>query len=933
MSSSKRPAETALDSAPATKKRGRPAKNSIEESATAREFAEKISENTRAFRRENADSHIGELIRPPGDGWSQAQEDGMNRLWEKTDHKEAVGGMMNSKGKTTQAHLLTLFKVCLRVFGMSPIRFLSFSHGVEYLGERGSSAIFSKAYSDELARLIVHPAFNGKNHNLAIVMQYAVICRIDDRRLWPDTTSTLACPALTKMTEVMNESENGESENSIHRTHMECRRECAREGKTPSKISDLLFAVGETVKKSTVKGIEVPEEAKTYRGLPVRSVSLYDLKHIKKTLDETTWPYEAWNCTTTEALYSYQLVINQPDAPNGEELPTYYERAHKRKLRDWMLKSNYDPQQQVEEEPEGAGIDQGEGDGGSLQIEDDFQFGGIDQGGDDGGSPIVNAPSNPEPASGPGRRSERPSTPEPRRRTRRAPVETLANVAVQRPGLIPDEYNPYLSVGQGQGVGSPTKSELLTAADIDQTLVPIVEAILQRHRAVTLDMMTDILQDGNSLMNEDWKQGDEDGVEARWQRSERKKSSDRVGTRGKNDDPLRNLWRVCVRFFKQTPPLLFSPFNRLQFVPRTEKDTAVFTCHLFSKEACNAIADLIVHPIWQQDHRHFVNVLTYTANLRVGGTTNFHWLPLPHVVCPVLRSLNATLALLNDEDLPKTIHQLHLEADYAAIEYQGEPSFFSDFMISIADYVTVEKSPTSRELQLMRHNIIPFRITDVECIQKAIDGFAYSDVRLGVGRYVKAVSDAFKVLKRDEVPATDQLREFDFSDREQTVSQSGHPARNTERVDHQSRSRRPSLESRRSRSPPPVSESRSGAIKRPSFPKLIPAARSLPTSSAKITPVRSAGTSHRRSQRERSPPRQQPASDRIGSTQDGGNRAPSHTGAQDRVINDLKASNEKILKRLSQTDRKVEEQGVLIKALQEEIRVLKEQRDLHVPRP
>ncbi|KAF5600424.1 hypothetical protein FPANT_2439 [Fusarium pseudoanthophilum] len=457
MSSSKRPAETAPDFAPASKKRGRPAKNIIEESATAREFAEKISENTRAFRRENVDSHVGELIRPPGDGWSQAHEDAMNRMWGKTDHKEAVGGMLKN-GKTTQGHLLSLFKVCLRVYKMSPIRFMSFSNGVEYLGDRGSSAIFSRAYSDELARLIVHPAFNGKKENVAIAMQYAVICRIDDRRLWPDTTSRPACPALIKMVEVMNESETGESEDSIHRTHLECRRECAREGKTPSKISDLLFAVGETVKKSTVKGIEVSDAAKTYRGLPVRPVSLYDLKHIKKTLDETTWPYESWNCTTTEALYSYQSVMAQPEAPTAEELPTYFERAHKKKLRDWMLKSNYDPQ--VEVEAEGAGIDQGQGDGGSPQVEEGFRAGGFGQVGDDAGSPIVNPPSNPEPASGPGRPSERPSATEPRRRAQRPPpVETLANVAVQRPGLVPDGYNPYLSVGQG--VGSPSKSELL----------------------------------------------------------------------------------------------------------------------------------------------------------------------------------------------------------------------------------------------------------------------------------------------------------------------------------------------------------------------------------------------------------------------------------------------------------------------------------------
>ncbi|CVL13872.1 uncharacterized protein FPRN_09966 [Fusarium proliferatum] len=132
-----------------------------------------------------------------------------------------------------------------------------------------------------------------------------------------------------------------------------------------------------------------------------------------------------------------------------------------------------------------------------------------------------------------------------------------------------------------------------SAADIDENLVPIVEAILQSHHAVRLDEMTDILQDSDSLINKNWKQGDEDAIEAQWQASRRKKSSDHVGTRDKNGDPLRDLWRVCVRFFKQMPPLLFSPFNRLQFVPNTEKASAVLSCRLFSKEACSALADLI----------------------------------------------------------------------------------------------------------------------------------------------------------------------------------------------------------------------------------------------------------------------------------------------------------------------------------------------------
>ncbi|KAF4414966.1 hypothetical protein FACUT_13800 [Fusarium acutatum] len=107
-----------------------------------------------------------------------------------------------------------------------------------------------------------------------------------------------------------------------------------------------------------------------------------------------------------------------------------------------------------------------------------------------------------------------------------------------------------------------------------------------------------------------------------------------------------------------------------------------------------------------------------------------------------------------------------------------------------------------------------------------------------------------------------------------------------------------------------------------------------------MTSFRSTEMSHRGSQRERSPPRRQPASYRLGSTQEGRNRAPSHAGAQDRLIKELKANFESqktdirnLSKRITEIDRKVEEQGGLIKTLKEENRILKQQLDLYVPRP
>ncbi|RKK15380.1 hypothetical protein BFJ65_g11913 [Fusarium oxysporum f. sp. cepae] len=482
----------------------------------------------------------------------------------------------------------------------------------------------------------------------------------------------------------------------------------------------------------------------------------------------------------------------------------------------------------------------------------------------------------------------------------------------------------------------------LLAAEIDESLVPIIEAILQRHRAVTLDTITDILQDEEPL-HDDWDQAAEDMIEDQWQKSERKKSSDHVGTRRTNDDPLRELWRVCVRFFRQAPPILLSSYNRLQFVPK--RNRSILSYHLFTNEGCKAISDLVVHTVWQQDHRPFVHTLIYAANCRVGGRSNFRWLPFPDAPCPVLRSLSATLQSFDDDELPKTIHKLHIDARNAAIEEREEPSVFSDLMYGIGESTTVEKFPSKHELDLLRHNIIPFRITDVECIQKTIDAFAYSDERVSYS--VKAVADAFRLLKRDEVPTRDQLRELDARackqilrivarpDREQPASRSGPSTRDIERVASRSRSPRPSPDisdaiirsrhrSHSDRDSPPTSPQRSVRPRRGQATSSAQAAR-YSTSS------RSTEISHRRSQRDPSTLMEQLASAGPGSIQHERDRAP-HVGAQDRFIEELKSSVESqkteiqnLSKRLTETDGKVERHESLIRSLQEENRVLKQQ--------
>ncbi|KAG5760097.1 hypothetical protein H9Q72_011790 [Fusarium xylarioides] len=94
----------------------------------------------------------------------------------------------------------------------------------------------------------------------------------------------------------------------------------------------------------------LPDKKLEYRGEVVWPDSLYDLKSITKALDETIWDDDSWNCTVKDALHSH-VVFHQQESPTGEQLPEYYKRSNKQKLRDQMAKSGFDPLQKARDEP------------------------------------------------------------------------------------------------------------------------------------------------------------------------------------------------------------------------------------------------------------------------------------------------------------------------------------------------------------------------------------------------------------------------------------------------------------------------------------------------------------------------------------------------------------------------------------------------------
>ncbi|RKL46853.1 hypothetical protein BFJ72_g2593 [Fusarium proliferatum] len=359
----KRPAtEAPTASAHEAKKRGRPKKSDDHvENEHARANAIWLKENCMPFEMADVDSRVGELFRHPGNGWTESLEQSMNRMWQDGIYSEAKDRLteaVKKKKGTTTPQLLNLWKICLRVLKVTPVRLISFLELLEYHPDRAHLDVFSKQFCTSLASLILHPAMKAKKQRIVICLQYAVLCRIDDRRIWPLSSSTSKCPVITAMIGVMKQAKDRKSHRPIHDVLVSCYSACEEKGEKPSGTANLLRRIGETV-RSSMPGPEVDDDMLAYRGRRVYPVSLHDLRIVIKTLDETEWEDESWRCTAQESYDSYiSLNFCKGDIPHWRQLTEHYERSHKNTLREWMLQTGFSPDDDgpsgSRESPEGS---------------------------------------------------------------------------------------------------------------------------------------------------------------------------------------------------------------------------------------------------------------------------------------------------------------------------------------------------------------------------------------------------------------------------------------------------------------------------------------------------------------------------------------------------------------------------------------------------
>ncbi|KAH6952856.1 hypothetical protein DER45DRAFT_634423 [Fusarium avenaceum] len=81
----------------------------------------------------------------------------------------------------TRSYFALLWKICLHILHIGPYSLFS---PLRKLHADTSRTYYNETFSQELCRLITHGAIAGNRKRLTLLLQFAVICRTDDRRHW-----------------------------------------------------------------------------------------------------------------------------------------------------------------------------------------------------------------------------------------------------------------------------------------------------------------------------------------------------------------------------------------------------------------------------------------------------------------------------------------------------------------------------------------------------------------------------------------------------------------------------------------------------------------------------------------------------------------------------------------------------------------------------
>ncbi|KAL2681353.1 hypothetical protein Neosp_008964 [[Neocosmospora] mangrovei] len=307
---------------PAKKVPGRPSKNAttVISKDSLKATLAFLEKSRPPVQEEDLDKLVGPTAPPLHDKWTQQDEDAMMAEWNASPEKVVYASISGPSPAIT-----SMWKVSLRVMRRSPLDIISPLEGLRYQPPAAASqaGMWSREFCNRLAVLMAYPLWQGTTRRLVIALQYAVICRTDDRRPWKPSHD---CPALTLLREYMEQVHDSELSQPVHKLHKLAREMVTKAGDEPSTLSNFLVCIRETVKGWNYGRSQA--SVTSHDGFDVYSVNVQDLKVLEAAIDSffessTDMAYQTFKNARGSAI----------EIPQASQLPEFYERASRHQLR------------------------------------------------------------------------------------------------------------------------------------------------------------------------------------------------------------------------------------------------------------------------------------------------------------------------------------------------------------------------------------------------------------------------------------------------------------------------------------------------------------------------------------------------------------------------------------------------------------------------
>lgn len=259
--------------------------------------------------------------------WTSEKEAALRRM---PDVKTAVAEINERDDK--RAERVTLWKICGRLWRCSPLRLISprtcsliyQSEDTDRTKTKGNSVVWSAGFCKLLGRLLVQPLFEEDPRVLYTVLQFAVICRTDNRSRWYLPEGGEFCTTLAQLHE-----SDVRGPTNLNALHEKLRKDAKIK---PSRASDLMSILGTAVKRASDE---------TNHPFPLRypctvyPVTYYDLKNVLSAMGMSR------KDPPTEIVYQTYIASRsrKAEAPSTDQFNDLFVRSWfhgRRRIQHWL---------------------------------------------------------------------------------------------------------------------------------------------------------------------------------------------------------------------------------------------------------------------------------------------------------------------------------------------------------------------------------------------------------------------------------------------------------------------------------------------------------------------------------------------------------------------------------------------------------------------